>query len=388
LVVVAAVLVLASATAAEAASLRFRGHGGSAGDNFVFPDRVKIWSAPPAAANVGATDFTIEFWMRATADENPNPAQACGFGIAWTNSHIVIDRDRYNQGRKFGIGILGGAIAFGASSDVTDYTLCGTANVLDGAWHHVAVGRRFADGRMWIWVDGGLDATGPASGGPAGDLSYPAAAVPGLHCSPDGGGGTSSCQNSDPYLVFGAEKHGYSGINYSGWLDEVRLSNVLRYTAPFARPSQAFTPDAQTAALYHFDEGMGAQLLDASGGGSHGQIFFGGEAPPGPEWSSDDQPTDIAGFTAAGLILAISPSPFTRVTTLQFDAGRAAGVALVVYDVAGRPVRHLIRGEAMRRGTVHWSGDDDQGRVVPAGVYFARLETPAVTRVQRIVRLH
>jgi hypothetical protein len=52
-------------------------------------------------------------------------------------------------------------------------------------------------------------------------MSCPTDAVPGNHCSPNGGAGSSSCINSDPYLVFGAEKHGYNGINYSGFLDEV-----------------------------------------------------------------------------------------------------------------------------------------------------------------------
>lgn len=277
----------AGAAGSGADSLRFRGHGGSPGDAFVFPDRVKIASEPPARVNVGAGDFTIEFFLRASAADNGNGGQACGFGIAWVNSNILIDRDRYNQPRKIGIGLLDGAIAFGASDDFVDYTLCGDAFVLDSQWHHVAVERRAADGRLRIWVDGALDAEGPATGGPTGDMRYPADAVPGSHCSPDGGSGSSPCVNSDPYLVFGAEKHGFQGINYSGWLDEVRVSEGIRYPAPFAPPVAPFVPDAATAALYHFDEGAGATTADASGNGATGAIFFGGDPPAGPEWSAD-----------------------------------------------------------------------------------------------------
>lgn len=60
---------------------------------------------------------------------------------------------------------------------------------------------------------------------------------------------------------------------YAGWLDELRLSTVLRYTANFTPPAAPFTPDAATAALYHFDEGSGTAILDGSGAP-------GGPSPP------------------------------------------------------------------------------------------------------------
>jgi hypothetical protein len=101
------------------------------------------------------------------------------------------------------------------------------------------------------------------------------------------GAGSASCANSDPFLVFGAEKHGFPGINYSRWLDEIRLSDTLRCLAPFAPPAAPFAPDAATAALYHFDEGAGTTTADASGNGASGTITFGGAPPAGPEWSSD-----------------------------------------------------------------------------------------------------
>jgi hypothetical protein len=277
---------------------------------------VKIAAAPPSAANLGAGDFTIEFWMRASAADNPNPAQSCGFGIDWVNGNILIDRDRFNQGRKFGIALLGGRVAFGASSDSVSYTLCGTANVLDLDWHHVAVERRASDGRMRIWVDGALDASGPSSGGPDGDLSYPSDAVPGEFCSPDGGSGSESCENSDPFLVFGAEKHGFSGINYAGWLDEVRLSTVIRYTSAFTPPGSPQLPDANTAALYRFEEGAGSVAGDDAPGGSDGQIFFGGAAPGGPEWSSlSPFPAPVpalGGLARLALVAALAVAAWAR----------------------------------------------------------------------------
>jgi hypothetical protein len=321
------VLALALPASTDAASLRFFGHGGSPGDDFVFPDRVKILVEPPSSANVGAADFTIEFFLRSPSDENTNPGLACGFGIDWVNGNILIDRDRFNQGRKFGIALLGGRVAFGASDASVDYTLCGQTDLRDDAWHHVAVEKRASDGRLRLWVDGALDAEGPVAGGPGGDMSYPASAAPGSFCSPDGGSGSSSCENSDPYLVFGAEKHGFSGINYSGWLDEVRLSSGLRYTAPFTAPSAAFTPDATTLALYHFDEATGTSLGDASIGGAHGTIFVGGSAPAGPVWSSNSPfPPAIPGLGAPALVAVAAAFAVAGGWALRRTAARRAAM--------------------------------------------------------------
>ena len=286
-------------------ALRFWGNG--AGDI----DRVKIpidnpendAAGPPA--DVGATDFTIEFWLKALRAENSAAAVTCGAGVEWINGNIIIDRDRYNQERKFGLSLADGRLVWGVSGDDGELTICGTTDLLDGQWHHVAVQRRLADGEMWIFVDGKEDATG---NGPDGDVSYPDDGVPADFCG-------GPCTNSDPFLVIGAEKHdaGPAYPSYSGWLDELRLSTVLRYTANFTRPLSPFVPDANTAALYHFDEdtfdaadfGFGGgsvtplrvraetdTILDSSGavgGPSNGTRKFGGD-PAGPLRMLSDAP--------------------------------------------------------------------------------------------------
>lgn len=266
-------------------SLRF-----NANDDFEF-DRVKIRIDSPASpADIGATDFTIEFWIKAAAADNPNSAQ-CGNPIGWTTSHIIFDRDRFNQNRKFGLGVFGnGQVIFGIQgADNVDFTLCSSGvNVLDNQWHHLAVQRRLSDGYLWLFVDGVLRAQ---ADGPNGDVSYPDGATPGNFCNAtSGGSGSDPCTYSDPFLVFGAEKHGFPGVNYNGLLDEVRLSTVLRYPTTgsgFTTPTIPFTPDASTAALYHFDEGSGATTDNATGVASaNGTLRVGGN-PSGPLWSPD-----------------------------------------------------------------------------------------------------
>lgn len=271
---------------AAGTALRFFGNG--SGDI----DRVKIRIDDPAVpddpgppVDVGAADFTIEFWLRALPGQNASSGNSCA-GNSWIFGNIVVDRDRFNQQRGFGLSISDRALVWGVDAAAGSTTICGTAVVDDGAWHHVAVQRSLA-GAMSIYVDGVLDAVGTD---PGGDVSYPDDGMPGNFCG-------GPCTNSDPFIVLGAEKHdaGPAFPSFSGWLDELRVSTVLRYAGPSVTvPSAPFTSDAATAGLYHFDEGVGDLVGDsagAAGGPSHGERRFGGE-PPGPQWVPSSAPLE------------------------------------------------------------------------------------------------
>ncbi|MGD9765261.1 MAG: PQQ-dependent sugar dehydrogenase [Candidatus Binatia bacterium] len=252
-------------------SLRFFGTGSAD------TDRVKIpLDAPPRPVDMGG-DFTLEFWMR-TGSGNASGTCAAG-GDNWIGGNILFDRDVFGSGDSgdYGVSLFGGdgRLAFGVDRLGTGTTICGTTDVADGAWHHVAVTRSTANGQLRIFVDGQLDGSGT---GPTGDISYR-------------NGRSTARPDSDPFLVIGAEKHdaGAQFPSYHGWIDEVRLSNTVRYGGAFTRPSAPFSPDGSTVALYHFDEGNGNRVTDASGaagGPSHGQRRAGG-ASQGPHWTTD-----------------------------------------------------------------------------------------------------
>ena len=95
--------------------------------------------------------------------------------------------------------------------------------------------------------------------------------------------------------MIGAEKHdaGAEYPSYRGLVDELRLSTVLRYTGDFPLQTHRFAPDAQTAGLYHFDEGSGPVVRDAAtvpGAPSDG-IVRTGRPQNAPVWVASDAPT-------------------------------------------------------------------------------------------------
>jgi formylglycine-generating enzyme required for sulfatase activity/serine/threonine protein kinase len=65
-----------------------------------------------------------------------------------------------------------------------------------------------------------------------------------------------------------------------GFITEMRISKVARYSEKFT-PLARWEPDADTIALYHCDEGSGAQLVDSSGNGHHGVLTNAKWAPVG-----------------------------------------------------------------------------------------------------------
>lgn len=299
-------------------SLRFFGNG--QGDI----DRVKIaLDNPRRPVDIGAGDFTMEWWMKADLAENGSGTCTPG-GDGWRNGNVLIDRDVFGPGDHgdLGVSLAGGRIAFGLNNGTVSETLCGGSQVADGAWHHIAVTRRFSDGRMRIYVDGALDGQ---VDGPDGDISY--------------SDGRTTDYEDDPFLVLGAEKHDTGPLypSYSGWIDELHISRVLRYSSSFTAPGAPFSPDTNSLALYHFDEGSGDAVNDVSGypgGPSNGVRMFGG-SPAGPVWSTDTPfnpapasatptPTSTATPTATATSTSTATATMTATATASSSATATA----------------------------------------------------------------
>lgn len=285
-------------------SVRFYGHG--VGDI----DRIKILINPHVPADIGATNFTIEWWMKALPGENSGVV-SCNQNDGWITGNIILDRDIFFEGDygDFGVSLNNGKVAFGINNGSSGTTICAGTNMANGLWHHIAITRIYSSGAIEIFVDGIIDGQGI---GPSGNVSYR--------------DNRTSPYLNDPFLVLGAEKHDYSSAypSFSGWLDELSLSTNIRYTTNFTRPSMPFTVDGNTAALYHFDEGpVGActgTVNDASGalgGPSNGICRYGGDAPSGPVYQTDTPFLD--GTPPVITTISASPLEISAIITWKTD---------------------------------------------------------------------
>lgn len=303
-----------AASAQGGGSLRFFGTGTTDADRVKIPlgplSNGQLTGSYPVNVN---DDFTIEFWIRASAAEND--AEACASGNpGWYYGNIIIDRDVFGSDRAdYGIALRGGRIIFGVNNGSSEANLCGNIVVTNGAWRHVAVSRSAATGTMRIFVDGQLDTT---TIGPSGPMAYPL-------------GRATAWPASDPYLVLAAEKHDYPGSRYyNGLLDDVRISNSVRYSTNFTRPGAPHPADANTVALYRFDEGSGTSIGDSSGatgGPSSGLLVPRSSVNSAEHWSSDtpfvgsppitDTPTNTPTNTATNTPTSTSTNTPTNTAT-------------------------------------------------------------------------
>jgi hypothetical protein len=86
--------------------------------------------------------------------------------------------------------------------------------------------------------------------------------------------------------------------------------------------------------------------------------------------------------------LTVAPNPTTAGARLTFALARAGRVRAAIFDLAGRSVRTLADGPLPAGGqALRWDGQGDDGRAVPAGVYFVRVATPEGSLLRRIVRV-
>jgi hypothetical protein len=203
------------------------------------------------------------------ADSGNNGA-ACSTGNDdWIYGNIMFDRDVFGDGDygDYGVALMQGKIGFGVNNGTSGIVLCSSVTVSTGTWYHVAV-TRASGGQMCMYIDGTQRG---CANGPSGNIAY-------------NEGRSTGYPASDPYLFIGAEKHdaGSSFPSYHGYIDEVRLSNSVRYSSSFTKPSAEFSADSNTVALWHFNEGSGTSAADAKGT-TPATLLVGG-SPSGPLW--------------------------------------------------------------------------------------------------------
>jgi hypothetical protein len=80
------------------------------------------------------------------------------------------------------------------------------------------------------------------------------------------------------------------------------------------------------------------------------------------------------------------PNPFNPATDITFWVPKGGTVNLAIYDSQGRHMRTLLQ-ESLTGGQhrVRWDGSDANGRLMPSGIYFARLTSAAGISVLKML---
>jgi len=82
------------------------------------------------------------------------------------------------------------------------------------------------------------------------------------------------------------------------------------------------------------------------------------------------------------------PNPFNPETSIRWAMKEAGPCRVTVYDLTGRRVHLLADGHrAAGPHAVTWHGRDGNGRPLPSGTYYVRLETGHATDTRKVMLL-
>jgi len=87
-----------------------------------------------------------------------------------------------------------------------------------------------------------------------------------------------------------------------------------------------------------------------------------------------------------GSSLTVNPNPIKQAVTISYHLPRVGYVNLGLYDLQGRRLQTLFKGwQAAGSYQKHWNRTGQDGRLVPTGVYFVKLEASEVTATTKIL---
>ncbi|MBK7761859.1 MAG: hypothetical protein IPI46_00615 [Bacteroidetes bacterium] len=204
--------------------------------NVLVNDGTATFATTPNGMLHGLTTFTAETWIKTT--ENKTSSNFFDKPTIIGNA-----RSSVNDG-DFGVYTSGGIIGFWCGFGNENF-LTTTTSINDNQWHHVAVVREATSFKLF--VDG--------------------IQLGSLPCSSSIGLQT----NFEPLSIGASSDFAWPGSNavkvnffHQGEFAETRFSNTARYSSNFI-PSNSFTTDASTVALYHYGTCQREQCVDASG---------------------------------------------------------------------------------------------------------------------------
>ena len=82
------------------------------------------------------------------------------------------------------------------------------------------------------------------------------------------------------------------------------------------------------------------------------------------------------------------PNPVREGTTIRFALDRERPVSLQIFDVDGRLVQTLVQGKLTAgEHRLEWPGTDTAGNLLPAGVYFYKLDSDEQSATRKLLIL-
>ena len=80
------------------------------------------------------------------------------------------------------------------------------------------------------------------------------------------------------------------------------------------------------------------------------------------------------------------PNPFNPTTSIKYDLPENAVVSLMIYDIMGREIRHLVN-ETQSAGfkAIMWNGTNNYGQQVGTGMYLYHIKAGSFVQTRKMI---
>ena len=205
------------------------------GSSSIAFDGTGDYLSTPSAGIALTGDFTIEFWFYTASSTSDNGVMSNNYNSAGTDGNFAIAVNDSGVGNNVSYRPYDGTVAAGGMIRTLGSVWT------DNTWTHCAVVRSGSgSGNVKIYIAGSDQANQEVASE-----------------------SSSTIMGNASTLNIGA-KIGSSTNYIDGYMDEIRISNIARYTEAFTPSTTEFTADSNTMLLIHsnWDGGLGA---DSSG---------------------------------------------------------------------------------------------------------------------------
>jgi PKD repeat protein len=197
--------------------------------------------------------------------------------------------------------------------------------------------------------------------------------------------------NGDSPLIIGNNPLYKRGL--IGCIDELRIWKAARTGEDIKLNMEEYLTGGESglSAYWKMNEGNGSELIDLTGNNNNGVLTE----------SNYSDGIDFSVFTSNERYAVESeivpekfglmqnyPNPFNPETTIEFLLPVRSHVQLSVYNLSGELITTLVNRD-FKAGSnrVVWNGRNNRGGVVPSGIYFYRIMTPAFSEIRKMVLL-
>ncbi len=83
--------------------------------------------------------------------------------------------------------------------------------------------------------------------------------------------------------------------------------------------------------------------------------------------------------------ISVYPNPVTAQTNIEYAVPEQGSVEIGIYSIQGRILKHVLDGfVSPGRHVVRWDGTDDEGEILPLGLYFIRMMAGPCSRSVKV----